>query len=103
MPYSSQQERLESGRRWYRTNPAAKEKVVAAKRRYQARNQALLDDIPKPPCAHCGWPLDFMLVDLNHWMGSTLRRMARRPVGLVRMQAEIDKCELRCVNCRRLQ
>jgi hypothetical protein len=88
MPSTSRERRLEVQRSWYaRNNPSSKEQVVAAKRRYQARNRAIVDEALAERCP-CG------LADENHL---TLRRLAahrvaRRPSSVAAVRAVIEGC-----------
>ena len=50
----------------------------------------------------CG-ELDLCVLDFDHIGVKTasVMQLARREVGLARLSAEIEMCEIRCVNCHR--
>lgn len=79
-------------------------KIVQANKATRARNRAytkayLLDH----PCVDCG-ESDVDVLDFDHVRGIKLREVARLAgdgASLKVIQAEIDKCEVRCANCHR--
>jgi hypothetical protein len=53
-------------------------------------------------CVDCG-ELDLCVLEFDH-VGektATVMRLARQEVGLARLSAEIQRCEVRCANCHR--
>ncbi len=55
------------------------------------------------PCVDCG-ESDPDVLDLDHVRGQKDRsvyELGNAAVSLARLQAEIDKCEVRCANCHR--
>jgi hypothetical protein len=53
-------------------------------------------------CVDCG-ELDLCVLEFDHVGAKTggVMRLARREVGLDRLSAEIQRCDVRCVNCHR--
>lgn len=87
MTYKLKVERLASQRRWYKTDPEAKNKVVAAKRRYQERNRLIVDEALAVQCP-CG------LTDTHHLELRRLaaHRVARVPSSEAKVRAVIEEC-----------
>lgn len=87
MPYKLKVERLSSQRRWYATNPTAKTKIVAARKRYTARNRAVLASLLAERCS-CG------LADRTHLEMRRVQadRLARRPTSVAKLVAFIEEC-----------
>lgn len=55
------------------------------------------------PCTDCG-ERDPVVLEFDHVRGAkngNVSTMARTPVSLRKLKAEIDKCEVRCANCHR--
>ena len=55
------------------------------------------------PCVDCGEP-DPIVLEFDHVRGvkqGNISKMIGEGVSLKRLQAEIDKCEVRCANCHR--
>jgi hypothetical protein len=55
------------------------------------------------PCVDCG-ESDPIVLELDHVRGTKVMgvsKLAGNSASLVRLQAEIDKCEVRCANCHR--
>jgi hypothetical protein len=69
----------------------------------QARNFLFaMDVLTASGCVDCG-ELDVCVLEFDHVgvkTGSVMQQ-ARREVGLARLSAEIQRCEVRCVNCHR--
>jgi hypothetical protein len=78
--------------------------VRANGREYKARNRnALFAHLLAHPCVDCG-ESDPTVLEFDHVRGTKsddVTVLAALPVGPVRLRAEIDKCEVRCVNCHR--
>ena len=61
-----------------------------------------LDVLTASGCVDCG-ELDVCVLEFDH-VGEktgTVMQLARQEVGLARLSAEIQRCEVRCVNCHR--
>ena len=74
----------------------AKTKRIARDRTYVAKY------LEAHPCIDCGEG-DTRVLDFDH-LGektATVMRLARDEVGLARLSGEIQRCEVRCVNCHR--
>ena len=73
-------------------------------KRYEtARNLAYVYSfLERSKCVDCGLA-DLVVLEFDHLRDkrSTVSKMAQEGVGLVRLQAEISKCVVRCANCHR--
>lgn len=78
--YSRREDRLKAQRRFYRFNPGARDKAVERKRRYRARNVAILGEMYE---VHC----------------NAIFRVAWRPVSAAQLLGAIT--EHSCGKCRR--
>ena len=58
--------------------------------------------LTETPCVDCG-NSDPEVLEFDHVRGKTAHvfQLARRGVSLTRLQQEIERCEVRCVNCHR--
>ena len=89
----------------YREN-AALYKERAKKHRQMAceRNVKFVrEHLSRHPCVDCG-EVDWVTLDFDHVRGkkdNNIATLARRPVSMERLKAEMDKCEIRCSNCHR--
>jgi hypothetical protein len=87
---------------WYRENRTRHIANVNSNRaRYRERNRTfILDYLTTHPCVDCGEP-DPAVLEFDHVRGKT--RLVSRltwgsaPLDLIR--AELERCEVRCVNC----
>jgi 5-methylcytosine-specific restriction endonuclease McrA len=61
-----------------------------------------IDVLRASGCVDCG-ELDVCVLEFDHVGAKTasVMRLARQEVGLARLSAEIQRCEVRCVNCHR--
>ena len=69
------------------------------------RNQRhIYDFLLQHPCIDCG-ETDPVVLDFDHRDGveklGTISNMAICKVSIKRLQAEMDKCDVRCANCHR--
>ena len=80
---------------WWKTPPPGDQ--------LQARNLAYAYSyLERHPCVDCGCD-DLCVLDFDH-VGSKADNvliLARRPVSLMRLEAEIAQCQVRCANCHR--
>jgi hypothetical protein len=95
----------EASRAYYRRNRAQHLVDVGLNLpKYRVRNRELVfAHLLENPCVDCG-ETDPLVLDLDHVRGikaGDVSRLSAFPVGPVRLRAEIDKCEVRCVNCHR--
>lgn len=71
---------------------------------YTERNRrVVLDHLTKHPCVDCNEG-DILVLDFDHIRGTKLAAISRLIVGgtsLRTLQAEMDKCVVRCANCHR--
>jgi hypothetical protein len=86
---------------WYSENRARHIANVKANTiRYQQRNRRLvLDFLESHPCVDCG-ESDPAVLEFDH-IGGKLKAISRLKLSAAsaRITAEIDRCEVRCVNC----
>ena len=85
---------------WWRNDPR-RESGWRSKQR--ERNVLFALDVLKASgCVDCG-ELDACVLEFDHVGPKTgsVMTLARREVGLARLSAEIQQCEVRCANCHR--
>src|SRR5262249_47796721 len=92
-----------ASRDYYRRNRAQHHRDVTRNRwAYVARNRAVLfAHLIEHPCVDCG-EADPTVLEFDHASGEKLgevSELAARPVALARLQSEMAKCVIRCVNC----
>ena len=105
MPYKNKRDQAEACRRhYYRNKKEYVARVNAFRKRALARNKKFIADyLASHPCVDCG-EADIVVLDFDHVSGekrNEVSNLARRKVSLATLQAEIDKCEVRCVKCHR--
>lgn len=93
------------GRTYYLANrPYYSKKRVANMALYRKRNRALmLAHLLAHPCVDCGEG-DICVLEFDHVRGAKKRAVSdlvRDGVAPAVLQAEIEKCEVRCANCHR--
>lgn len=103
-PHCRECNRLAS-RAYYQRSRAKHLRVVQANKiDYVARNrEVLFAHLLAHPCVDCG-ESDPLVLDFDHVRGQKVgevTRMAAHASRPTRLRAEIDKCEIRCVNCHR--
>lgn len=67
------------------------------------RRQYVRDYLESHPCVDCG-ETDPIVLEFDHVRGdksANVSRIANNTCSVERLQAEIDKCEVRCANCHR--
>jgi hypothetical protein len=89
----------------YRFSAKRRAGVKAAAMRARQRNRAFVSTyLATHPCVDCG-EADPVVLEFDHVRGEKRMDVGRMAtsvgVGLVTLQAEIDKCEVRCANCHR--
>lgn len=89
---------------WYRDNRVDHvANVTANTRRYRRRNTVIVREyLQSHPCVDCG-ESDPDVLEFDHVRGKQALVSRLRWVGVAaeRLLGEIDKCEVRCVNCHR--
>lgn len=96
-------------RRWYERNAEhAKQQSIDGRKRQVDRNVVYVNDYKRDKsCMDCGGSFPFPVMEFDHREGEDKDRgisyLVRRPVGLARLQAEMDKCDLVCANCHRIR
>lgn len=105
MPYKDKNDSRikQSRKRWYDENRTseiqnAKKRVIDARLR---NKQYILDFKENKSCVDCGKSYKSYNMHFDHLgdKDDDVCRLAHKPVGLKRLQAEIDKCELVCALC----
>jgi hypothetical protein len=76
-----------------------------ARQRYRVRNRAyVLDYLKTHPCVDCG-ESDLNVLELDHvdreQKLEEVSLLSRRGRSLAQLKMEIERCEVRCVNCHR--
>jgi hypothetical protein len=83
---------------WQRRHP---DRMLAKKKRYKAKRRAVILEAKDQPCVDCGRQLESEKMHFDHRPGTVklfnIGREATRPVAV--LEAEIAKCEVRCVHC----
>lgn len=107
MAYSNPADRNAYARKWYREN-AQQHRNLTAKNRQKSRVflRKYVRDAKDKPCHDCGNRYPPYVMDFDHVGGVKLynvSQMAPRDGSLIRIQAEIDKCEVVCANCHRVR
>jgi hypothetical protein len=91
-----------SRKRWYLNNKA-KHLANAKKRKDQKREYIRL--AKDKPCMDCEQSFPYYVMDFDHRDGETKFRGLALMIteSLVRIKAEIEKCDLICSNCHRIR
>lgn len=92
-------------RAWYERNrDHAIAYSVESSRRIRDRNcRFIFEYLRESSCEDCGED-DFIVLEFDHRFGDkvdSVTKMALNGVSLKRLEAEIEKCEVRCANCHR--
>lgn len=87
---------------WYREHRAQHIANVSANTaRYRGRNSAfILEYLRTHPCVDCG-ESDPTVLEFDHVRGKTqaISTLRWRSASLELIQAEVERCDVRCVNC----
>jgi hypothetical protein len=72
--------------------------------KYQRSRREFINKIKiEKGCAKCGYAVHPAALDFNHISGVKLFSVSQDPkIALVKLLAEIDKCEILCANCHRI-
>ena len=92
--------RTAKGQRRWRIDP---QRESGWRSKHRERNVLFaLDVLRASGCVDCG-ELDTCVLEFDHVGAKTasVMKLARQEVGLARLGAEIEQCEVRCVNCHR--
>lgn len=94
-----------SQRKYYTENKTTyqQQSSIARAARKKLVRQFVIDYLVKNPCVDCG-QTDVHVLEFDHVRGtkvSGIGRMISDGLSTVRVQKEIDKCEVRCCNCHR--
>ena len=104
MPWT-QKDQNASARKYYHANrEKVKAKVNECGRRLAKRNRDYIEAyLLAHPCVDCG-ETDPVVLEFDHVRGAKKREvtaMGWRRCAIKTIQAEIDKCEVRCANCHK--
>lgn len=102
MPSPDRAKRLEANHDHYETNKSYYRDRNALRRRQLAE---LVQLVKSQPCVDCGQKYPYYVMDLDHRGDETkvldVSRLVARRVTVVRLEAEIAKCDVVCSNCHR--
>lgn len=106
MPYKDRDQRLAYLRTYREKHPD-----VRVRTDYQARKRQGLREyvaeLKKAPCMDCSGTFPTCAMDFDHRPGETkvhaIHQMITRNASMVRLKAEIAKCDLVCANCHRIR
>lgn len=107
MPNKDPVKQRESSKRHYENN---KEAMIARARVFndaaRIRNREIVEAYLRAhPCVDCGND-DIRVLEFDHVRGEKVAAVSKMAlhltVGLVKLKAEIAKCDIRCANCHRI-
>ncbi len=79
---------------------ANKDRRNTINRNWSARQTALMREAKEAPCADCGIQYPPWVMQFDHVRGAKEFNLANaRKIGLARIRAEIEKCDVVCANC----
>lgn len=88
----------------YRSNPERRQAIQANNRATRKRlAQYVRDHLNQNPCVDCGQS-DPDLLEFDHVRGTKVSDICKMVLSVVpfeRLQAEIEKCDVRCLYCHR--
>lgn len=91
-------------RRYYCENKEKHRKVTTARKKkmVQKNQEYVWDWLSNHPCVDCG-ETDIVVLEFDHQKNkeSTISRAVVTGWSTLRIQKEIDKCEVRCSNCHK--
>lgn len=94
------------GKKYYHTSPERQEALVASTMAKRKRNQEYVYNFLKTQqCIDCG-DVRWQVLEFDHVRGTKIHsicHMTRSAFSLETLQAEMDKCEVRCASCHRLK
>lgn len=80
---------------------------AASAPRTRQRMRALIAEIKSSPCTDCGNTYPPCVMEFDHIDPTTkianVGDMASKGIGITRILAEIEKCEIVCANCHRIR
>ncbi len=105
MSYKDKENQRKSARKHYENNMVKmKARARLASIQNRKRNRKYVDAYLKDhPCVDCG-EADVIVLEFDHIIGEKVGNISdacRQGWSIERIQAEIDKCEVRCANCHR--
>jgi hypothetical protein len=83
---------------WSRNNPEKNREYV---RRNQRANRLIIREAKNRPCVDCGIQYPYYVMQFDHLRDKLIGLSTGHAMGLgkVRLQEELDKCEVVCANC----
>lgn len=103
MAYTDIEARRACHKRYYERN---KERYIVNAKRTRSRLKVLLHESKDVPCMDCGQKFPPCVMDFDHRDPDTkLFNVSQMMTGgsIVRMRAEIAKCDVVCANCHRIR
>lgn len=76
------------------------------RKQYRDRVRPVLNEIKDQPCADCGFRYPYPVMEFDHVRGEkvdNVSAMVSRGVGLKKILAEVEKCDIVCANCHRIR
>ncbi len=102
--YANIEDRKANSRKHYQDN---KEKYMERNRLARQRNQQyVLSYLAENPCVDCGMT-DARCLQFDHrdveLKTANVSKLIQAAVSIKKIQAEIDKCDVRCANCHSIR
>lgn len=107
MAYKRKEDQAKAAKRHYEKNKATiKRRAYLFMQKARKRNRDFIENhFLTHPCVDCGFN-DPRALDFDHVRGEKEGNVSNMVCGgfsIKRIQAEIDKCEVRCANCHRIR
>jgi hypothetical protein len=104
MPTKNPELRAIHNRRYYEKN---KPRVRERNRLHKIKSYEFVNNLKKNPCHDCKQTFDPICMDFDHLPEfekvANVSELINRGASLIRLQKEIDKCDLVCANCHRIR
>ncbi len=105
MPYKNKEDQRNYQKRHYRNNKEVyKGRAKEFGKKSRKRNSKwVFDYLSSHPCVDCGEP-DVIVLEFDHvkdFKKDNISDLVSNGYSLKTIQAEIEKCEVRCANCHR--
>lgn len=94
-----------SDKAYYKIHKVTQRRQInaAVKIRRDASKEVIRNYLQTHPCVDCG-ETDIIVLDFDHVRGekdAEISRLVANGASILRIEAEIEKCEIRCANCHR--